>query len=127
MPIIVHPKYPDLVGVRSVELLTDFRVQVTFTDGVEREINLERHLYGPIFEPLRHDPKLFAAIFVDPIGQTLAWPNGADIAPETLYYAGDPPWATDDQPRPRRTRRPASSQPRARHTRRKTPARAKVE
>jgi hypothetical protein len=122
MSIIAHPKYPDLAGVRSVRLLTGFRVHITFTDGVERELDLEPHLYGPIFEPLRRNPELFAAVFVDPIGQTLAWPNGADIAPETLYYEGDPPWAIDNQLHSRRTRRSASSQPR---TRRKAPARAK--
>ena len=122
MSIIVHPKYPDLVGVRSVKLITGFRVHVTFTDGVERELDLEPHLHGPIFEPLRLDPQLFAAVFVDPIGQTLAWPNGADLAPETLYYDGEPPWATGE-PEAAKTRQrsdpPAAPRRRARNVKRK--------
>jgi len=106
--IIVHPKYPEIIGVLSVQVLTGFNVHVTFTDGTERDIDLGPYLWGPVFEPIRNDHKLFTSVFVDPIGQTLAWPNEVDIAPEALYYDGEPPWAKDKPSIPgRRTTRSA--------------------
>lgn len=59
-----------------------FRVHVSFNDASENTIDFEPWLEGPIFKPLR-DPAYFRRFFVD--GGTLIWPNGADIAPETLY------------------------------------------
>jgi hypothetical protein len=93
MTIITHPKYPELVRVRTVKPVAGFVVHVTFTDDTERDIDLGPYLDGPVFEPIRNDPRMFAAVFVDPIGQTLAWPNDVDIDPDTLYYNGNPPWA----------------------------------
>ena len=120
MKLVSHPKYPEVIGVHNVKVLTGHTVHVTFTDGVERDIDLEPYLWGPVFEPIRKDPQLFASVFVDPIGQTLAWPNDVDLAPETLYY-GDtpPPWATEgkssrSRPRPRSVRSKVTSRPRAR-------------
>ena len=79
-----------------------FQVHVTFTNGTERTIDLVPFLRGPMFQPIRDDPRVFASVFVDPEGHTLAWPNGADIAPETLYYEGPAPWAGKTKSRPSR-------------------------
>ena len=61
-----------------------FRVHLTFNDGLEATIDFERWLTGPVFEPVRA-PRYFSRFFME--GGGVAWPNGADIAPETLYEA----------------------------------------
>jgi hypothetical protein len=80
---VSNPQYPEVPRVTAIRLVAGFRVHLTFGDGTEKEIDLEPYLHGPIFESLRRDPALFAQMFLD--GDTIAWPNGADIAPETLY------------------------------------------
>ncbi len=37
-----------------------------------------------VFEPLR-DPVFFAKVALDEELGTISWPNGADVAPETLH------------------------------------------
>lgn len=62
--------------------LEGHRVYVRFNDGTSREIDLSESLAGPIFEPLR-DVEYFRRFSIE--GHTLAWPNGADFAPEYLH------------------------------------------
>ena len=59
-------------------------LDLTFKDGTRKRVNLLPLLGGPVFEPLR-DSKYFAKVELDPVAGTVVWPNGADIAPETLY------------------------------------------
>ena len=60
----------------------DYRIELVFQDGVQATVDFAQWLDGPVFEPLR-DREYFKRFFID--GGTVAWPNGADIAPETLY------------------------------------------
>ncbi|MGH9661871.1 MAG: DUF2442 domain-containing protein [Bryobacteraceae bacterium] len=59
-----------------------YRIHLTFNDNSEKTIDFRKWLDGPVFEPLK-DPNYFRHFFLD--GGTVAWPNGVDIAPETLY------------------------------------------
>ena len=61
-----------------------FRVHLTFNDGLNAIVDFEPWLAGPVFEPLK-EVSYFSRLFVE--GGTVVWPNGADIAPETLYEA----------------------------------------
>jgi hypothetical protein len=70
-------------NVRETRYLRDFIVWLKFEDGTEGEIDLSSELWGPIFEPLK-DSAYFRKVSVAEYG-TIAWPNGADIAPEFLY------------------------------------------
>ncbi len=71
-----------LPSVTRADYRGEYRIHLTFNDGTERTIDFGRWLDGPVFEPLK-DAEYFQRFFLD--GGTVAWPNGADIAPETLY------------------------------------------
>jgi hypothetical protein len=71
--------------IHSVEPLEGFVLRLGFDDGTVREIDLEAELWGPMFEPLRHDPQLFRQVRVDEELGTIVWPNGADLDPDVLH------------------------------------------
>jgi hypothetical protein len=83
---------PRPVRIRAVEPLKDFQVRLEFTDGTTKEIDLQRYLHGPIFEPIRTDPQMFRSVKVDSRMGTLVWDNGADIDPDVLYKDLTPAW-----------------------------------
>jgi len=70
------------VHVIDAKHVAGHRVHVWFSDKTDGEIDLSESLTGPIFEPLR-DVEYFRRFTIE--GHTLAWPNGADFAPEYLY------------------------------------------
>lgn len=79
----------------DVEPLGELRLRLTFSDGLVRELDLDRMLEGGVFESLR-DPAEFAKAAVDEIASTIAWPNGIDLDPDVLH--GDHPPATGSPP-----------------------------
>jgi hypothetical protein len=71
----------------SVQVLPGYRLAVTFDDGMSGMVDCTTWLYERdtgLYAPLR-DPKLFAQVYVNPECGVIEWPNGADVAPETLY------------------------------------------
>ena len=79
-----------MVRVRGVKVLEGFTVELDFTDGSRRVIDLEPYLHGPVFEPVRNDPTFFRSVCVDRVAGTIVWPNGADICPDVLYHGRTP-------------------------------------
>lgn len=73
-----------IIHITNVKVVGSHSLVLTFDNGVQKRVNLRQELYGPIFEPLR-DPSFFAKAYVDPDSRTVAWPNGADFAPDFLY------------------------------------------
>ena len=53
-------------------LMMESRALLVFADWLD----------GPVFEPLQ-ELMYFSGFFIE--GGTVAWPNGADLAPETLH------------------------------------------
>ena len=73
----------NLNDIKQIEYKSDYSFLVVFDDGTSAVIDFSDYLQrGPIFAPLR-DPVFFRQAKIS--GGTIAWPNGADIAPETLY------------------------------------------
>ena len=62
--------------------LHDYFIHLVFSNGKEGNIDLSPYIGQGVFEPLSNK-SYFKKLFVD--GWTISWPNGADIAPETLY------------------------------------------
>lgn len=77
--------------IRSVTPLEGFVLRLEFDDGTTLEVDLEDELWGPVFEPLRQDPRLFRQVRGDGELATIVWPNGADMDPDVLH--GDHPSA----------------------------------
>jgi hypothetical protein len=75
--LVLPPKLSEAVP------LDGYKVHLRFADGLAADVDLSYLLeFGGVFEPLR-DVEYFRKLFVDE--WTIAWPNEADIAPETLY------------------------------------------
>jgi hypothetical protein len=70
-------------NVSQVRHVRDHVLWLKFQDGTEGEVDLANELWGNVFEPLK-DVDYFKKVFVAEYG-TIAWPNGANLAPEFLY------------------------------------------
>lgn len=78
----------DLIGpayrIVRAEVVRHEVVALTFADGLEGEVDLHGHLWGPVFSRAR-TPAGFAEVYVDEESGTIAWPGEVDLAPDTLY------------------------------------------
>ena len=73
----------DLNEVINIKYRGKYVYSIKFDDGVEGDVDFSEYLSkGPVFQALK-DSKVFSKATVE--GGTIAWSNGADIAPETLY------------------------------------------
>jgi hypothetical protein len=76
---------PVVVGVA---VLGDNVMRLLFDDGLCGDVLVPTDEMIGVLEPLR-DPAYFALVRVDPEAGTIVWPNGADLAPESLYQQAE--------------------------------------
>lgn len=74
-----------IIHVTDARYLREYQFEVSFSDGRRGIVDLKTLPDGPVFEPLR-DRAFFARGAVDAEIGTIVWPNGADLAPEYLYF-----------------------------------------
>lgn len=73
----------DIIVVTKAEYIYDYLLELTFNDGVKAVVDFSKWIERyPFFEPLKNID-YFKNFSLD--GWTVVWPNGADIAPETLH------------------------------------------
>ena len=71
--------------VTTAKYIQDYKIAVSFNDGSTGVADLTAALTNPVFEPLK-DKSIFANFNVDQELETIVWPNGADLAPEYIYF-----------------------------------------
>ena len=67
--------------LKMVRALPDFRLEVELMDGSQGVFDLKPHLDHPGLAALR-DPSYFEKVTI--LAGSATWPNGEDIAPETI-------------------------------------------
>lgn len=75
--------------VVSVVTLGGFRLRITFTDDLVRELDFEGVLTGGVFADLEEE-QTFARVTVDEVAGTICWPNGVDLDPDVLHGDFEP-------------------------------------
>jgi len=68
--------------ITAVEVAGHGVLKLTFASGLRGEVDVLDRMRGPVFERAR-TPEGFRKVHV--AEGTVAWPGGADLAPDTLY------------------------------------------
>ncbi len=74
---------PALLHILSLAVVEPFVLDIGFSDGDRRMVDVRPLLRGSALQPLL-DPAVFATASIDPISKTVCWPCGVDFAPEAL-------------------------------------------
>ncbi len=64
------------IWITKANYVEDFKVKLTFNDGLSATVDLKDHLDGKIFEPLKN-VEFFIKFELD--SWTLTWPNDSDF------------------------------------------------
>ncbi|MDE6695352.1 MAG: DUF2442 domain-containing protein [Muribaculaceae bacterium] len=76
-----------MLKVKDVDYCGDYVLELLFSDGERKTVDLFPFLEGEVFGELRDHDK-FIQFGLTRV--TIEWANGADFAPEFLYEIGRP-------------------------------------
>lgn len=74
-----------ILHVTDAKYLEHYRIEISFNDSEKGIVDLGQSLQGTVFNPLKNK-KIFSQFKIDHELNTIVWPNGADFAPEYLYF-----------------------------------------
>ncbi|OQX82454.1 MAG: hypothetical protein B6D64_00235 [Bacteroidetes bacterium 4484_276] len=72
----------DLVWVTKADYISDFKMELTFSNGIIGIVDFRDKFDLPIYKPLQNKD-FFKTFKLN--SWTIEWENGADYAPEFLY------------------------------------------
>lgn len=77
----------ELIHVIAVEPLDNYKLRVKLSDGRKGIFDMLPYLDGEVFRELKN-PEYFRQVYID--YDTVVWPHGQDIAPETIEFELQP-------------------------------------
>jgi hypothetical protein len=75
----------EIVHVTDLQWLGGHRLHLRFDDGASGELDFSGEDWRGVFA-LLEDSAYFGKVELDEELGTIVWPNGADMAPETLHH-----------------------------------------
>lgn len=76
-----------MVWVVDAKYVKDYQIWLRFNDDTEKIVDFKAKILSEkraIFLPLK-EVEYFKKVYFNQESDTIEWPNGVDIAPETLY------------------------------------------
>ena len=75
--------------ITDVSYLDGYKLKLIFENNECKLVDLQKHLDGKIFEPLKNI-SYFKSVTLNKDIDTIVWPNNADFSPDFLYEIGQP-------------------------------------
>ncbi len=73
--------------ITDVTYIEDYKLKLKFENNEYKLVDLQPHLDGKIFEPLK-DISYFKSVTLNKDIDTIVWPNNADFSPDFLHEIG---------------------------------------
>lgn len=73
-----------MLKIKSANYLKDYRIEILYEDGLTGILDLSSHSQQGMFSGWQEEA-YFKKFSIAEFGETLEWPNGEDISPESIY------------------------------------------
>ena len=76
-----------MIWVVDAKYVKEYQIWLRFNDDTEKVVDFKNKIFAEtraVFAPLK-DIEYFKKVSFNHESDTIQWPNGVDVAPETLY------------------------------------------